>query len=238
MRAADYGTLWRLARQRFRSGEDYQAFQRFQGELLMDDFRAKGLSLRGRRVLDLGCGWGGYSQLFLQAGAEVVSLDIETHPEMAPGAQQRLVIGDAQILPLCDGVFDFIFCASLIEHVPYPERLAAELYRVLRVGGHCYVGFPPFYSPVGGHQFKPFHLLGERMAVALSRQGGRTYTTAGGNWGLYRLSIRRARRLLLAAGFVLDDISTKFQPLSLARWPLLGEFLTWYVQFLARKAGP
>ena len=31
MRAADYGTLWRLARRRFRSGEDYRAFQRFQG---------------------------------------------------------------------------------------------------------------------------------------------------------------------------------------------------------------
>ena len=203
----------------------------------MDDFQAKGLSFQGRRVLDVGCGWGGYSQLFLRAGAEVVSLDIETHPELASDVRRRLVIGDVRALPLYDGEFDFVFCASLIEHVPHPDRLVAELYRVLRSGGHCYIGFPPFYSPVGGHQFKPFHLLGERVAVALAGQGERTFATAGGKWGLHRLTIRQTRRLLVGAGFVLDDVSTKFSPLSPARLPLLGEFLTWYVQFLARKAG-
>ena len=99
------------------------------------------------------------------------------------------------------------------------------------------MGFPPFYSPAGGHQFKPFHLLGERAAIALSRQPGRTFAAAGGGWGLYRRTIRQVRRLLDGTGLVIEDISTKFLPLSFARLPVLGEFLTWYVQFLARKPG-
>jgi SAM-dependent methyltransferase len=231
----EYLTLWQLARRRFRSGEDYRTFQTFQGSLLMAHFQSKGLSFEACQVLDIGCGWGGYSQLFARAGASVVSLDLELDDELASDVRRRLVVGDAQALPLCDGRFDFVFCASLMEHVPDPGRLAVELYRVLRVGGRCYVGFPPFYSPAGGHQFKPFHLLGERVAVALKGNDGRTYANAGGNWGLYRLGIRQAQRHLIDAGFCIDDVSTKFLPLNPARLPLLGEFLTWYVQFLARK---
>jgi ubiquinone/menaquinone biosynthesis C-methylase UbiE len=236
-RINDYRTLWRLARRRFLSDADYKAFQRFQGELLIVFFESKGVSLRGQQVLDVGCGSGGYSQLFIQAGAELVSLDIELHPALAPQLQRHLVLGDAQSLPLDDERFDFVFCASLIEHVLDPGKLTHELYRVLRTGGRCYVGFPPFYSPAGGHQFKPYHLLGERAAVALAGKRANSYASAGGNWGLYPLSIRQARRHLSQTGFTIEDVSTKFMPISFARVPLLGEVMTWYVQFLISKAG-
>lgn len=239
----DYQALWHLARRRFRSGEDYRRFQEFQGALLMAYFQSKGLDFRGRRVLDVGCGWGGYTRLFAGAGAGVVAVDIERPDRveeqggLTPDGLWQLVIGNALSLPLRAEQFDFIFCASLIEHIPQPCRLLAELYRVLRPEGRCYLGFPPFYSPAGGHQFKPFHLLGERAATALSRQGGRTFANAGGTWGLYRLTIRKARGYLLEAGFLIEDMSTKFMALNPARIPLLGEFLTWYVQFLVRKGG-
>jgi SAM-dependent methyltransferase len=233
----DYRTLWRLARRRFATSTDYKAFQRFQGEMLIDFFESKGVSLRGQMMLDVGCGSGGYSQLFFQAGAELVSLDLEVHPALAPQVRRRLVLGDVQSLPLSSEQFDVVFCASLIEHVANPGRLAQELYRVLRTGGWCYVGFPPFYSPAGGHQFKPYHLLGERAAVALAGKRASSYASAGGSWGLYPLSIRQARRYLSQAGFTIHDVSTKFLPISFARVPLLGEVLTWYVQFLISKAG-
>lgn len=240
----DYQALWRLARRRFQSGEDYRRFQEFQGALLMAYFHSKGLEFRARRVLDVGCGWGGYSRLFARAGAHVVAVDIEKldgaeeQSKLAIDGPWELVIGNALSLPLCAEQFDFVFCASLIEHVPQPRRLLTELFRVLRPDGRCYVGFPPFYSPAGGHQFKPFHLLGERAATALSHRGGRTFASAGGNWGLYRLTIRRARHDLLETGFLIEDISAKFMAWNPARIPLLGEILTWYVQFLVRKGGP
>ncbi len=239
----DYRTLWRLARRRFQSGEDYRRFQEFQGTLLMAYFQSKGLEFRGRRVLDVGCGWGGYTRLFAGAGADVVAVDIERSESvegqggLMPGGPWKLVIGNALSLPFPAEQFDFIFCASLIEHVPQPGCLLAELYRVLRPGGQCYLGFPPFYSPAGGHQFKPFHLLGERVATALVRRGGRTFANAGGSWGLYRLTVRRAKQHIVEAGFLIEDISTKFTALNLARIPWLNEVLTWYVQFLVRKEG-
>jgi|GEM_PF-437609 len=235
MRGWDYLTLWQLARRRFDSGQDYQAFQQFQGRLLMADFGSKGLSFEGQKVLDMGCSWGGYGQLFVEARAEVTSIDIEAHPQVPEAVRNGLVVSNALALPVQAGQFDFVFCASLIEHVSQPARLLAELYRALRPGGRCYVGFPPFYSPAGGHQFKPFHLLGERVATILVGKGRYTFADLGGGWGLYRVTIGQIRRLLAEVGLVIDDISTKFLPLSPARVPLLGEFLTWYVQFLAHK---
>jgi ubiquinone/menaquinone biosynthesis C-methylase UbiE len=235
LRGRDYLTLWQLARRRFDSGQDYQTFQQIQGRLLMVYFRSKGLSFQGQRVLDLGCSWGGYSQLFIAAGAQVVAIDIEAHAQVPDAVRSGLVESNALTLPVRAGQLDFVFCASLIEHVPQPARLLAELYRVLRPGGRCYVGFPPFYSPAGGHQFKPFHLLGERVATALVGKGRYTFADLGGGWGLYRVTIGQVRRLLAETGLVIDDISTKFLPFSSARVPLLGEFFTWYVQFLARR---
>jgi SAM-dependent methyltransferase len=233
----DYRTLWRLARRRYRSGEDFRSFQRFQASLLMTYLESSAFTFQGRRVLDVGCSTGAYSQQFARAGASVVPLDIEVHPMLELDLRRGLVIGSALELPFADSHFDFVFCASLIEHVPVPTRLLSELYRVLKTGGRGYIGFPPFYSPAGGHQFKPFHLLGERAAVALAGKGKWTFANVGGSWGLYRVTIGQTRQQLIESGFVIDDISTKFLPGNLARVPVLGEVLTWYVQFLVTKVG-
>ncbi len=45
------------------------------------------------------------------------------------------------------------------------------------------------------------------------------------------------RRQIEAAGFEIEDTSTRFTSLNVARLPWLGEVLTWYVQFLVRKPG-
>jgi SAM-dependent methyltransferase len=238
LRAGDYVTLWHLSRRRYRSSEEYRTFQLFQASLLITYLQSNGLVFQGKQVLDVGCSTGAYSQLFTQEGASVHSLDIEVHPMLATGVRGSMVVGDALELPIANDQFDFVFCASLIEHVPDPGHLLGELYRVLRTGGRCYVGFPPFYSPAGGHQFKPFHLLGERAAVALAGRGRWTYANVGGRWGLHRVTIGRARQQLIESGFVIDDISTKFLPVNFARIPVLGECLTWYAQFLVTKVGP
>jgi SAM-dependent methyltransferase len=146
-----------------------------------------------------------------------------------------LALADALRLPFAAGSFAFVFCASLIEHVPEPSQLLAEIQRLLPAGGSAYLSFPPFYSPVGGHEMKPFHLLGERWALRLSGHGATSYDTCFGDWGLYPLSIRRARRLIAAASLRIEHESTRFLPFNLARLPWLGEFLTWHLQFILRK---
>ena len=239
--------LWRLARKRHRSEEDYRTFQAFQAQLLVDYFRKFNVQLKERRVLDLGSGIGGYSQHLVRYGADVISLDLVV-PSHLTGTS---LVGNALDLPLRDNSIDIVFCASLIEHVAEPQRLIEEIERVLKKGGFCYLSFPPYYSPLGGHEFSPWHYLGEKWALRLSRgrsrvpewvaqlykmpKTPRSFAEIYYGWGLYRMTIRKARSLIAKSDLILVDSSTRYMPISAVRWPVLGEFLTWHAQFLLRK---
>jgi SAM-dependent methyltransferase len=225
-------TLLRLGRVRFRSDADYRRLQRYQARLIVGYLEQQSIQLRGLRLLDLGCGRGGYSVALSAAGAQVVSIDLEP-PQQGLTA---LALANAARLPFASISFPFVFCASLLEHVPEPAWLLAEIHRVLTADGSAYLSFPPFYSPVGGHQFKPFHLLGERWALRLSGHRADAYATSFGEWGLYPLTIRRARQLIADTGFRIRHESTRFVPMNLARLPWIGEFLTWHVQFILGKS--
>ncbi|MFQ6100903.1 MAG: methyltransferase domain-containing protein [Anaerolineae bacterium] len=225
--------LLHLARRRFRSDDDYHQFQVYQGRLILDYLTEQGVHIQNARVLDLGCGRGGYSCVMANAGAEVVSIDL-SRPETIP---PTFVLADALQVPFDSSRFSIVFCASLIEHVPTPARLLAEIERVLAPDGVAYLSFPPFYSPVGGHQFKPYHLLGERWALRLHKHKVDSYATSCGKWGLYPLTIRRARQIIVETGLRIRHESTRFLPFNVARLPWLGEFLTWHVQFILSKGG-
>jgi len=226
----DWVTLLQLARRRLQSPEQYQEFQTYQGTLVVRFLQEHGVDLQ-QRALDLGCGNGGYSQALRAAGAQVIPLD----RFRSAGSQPLFIYGDALALPFAGDSFPLVFCASLIEHIAQPRELLREIRRILRPGGVVYLSFPPFYSPVGGHQFKPYHLLGERLAIRLSGAGSKGFATCFGDWGLYPRTIRQVRRMLVEEGLRIRDISTRFSPLNVARIPLLGEFLTWHVQFIAVK---
>jgi SAM-dependent methyltransferase len=248
----DYVELWRLSRKRIRSEADYREFQAFQAQLILNYLAAFGVELAGKRVLDLGSGIGGYSEQMAQAGASVISVDlmagaVRLDPRCVP------VVGNALDVPLATASVDFVFCASLIEHVPNPQVLLQEVARVLKPGGYCYLSFPPFYSPVGGHEYAPFHYLGERLAMRLAAERSRkghpewaqqlyavneqptSFAGIYADWGLFVMTISKARRLIRRSGLTQLDQSMRYFPRSFARWPLIGEVLTWHVQFLLQK---
>jgi SAM-dependent methyltransferase len=229
--AQDWIALLRLGRRRFRSDEDYLRFQTYQARMVLRYLKRQGVDVEGRRVLDLGCGNGGYSEALQSAAADVISIDLQR-----PQKDLRsFLVADAQSLPLSSDSFSVVFCASLIEHVPHPTALLQEIRRVLELGGLGYLSFPPFYTPAGGHQFKPYHLLGEKLAVRLSGFQCEGFSTCFGDWGLYPRTIDSVRRMCQEVHFSIEDISVRFLPLNTARLPVLGEFLSWHVQFLLRK---
>jgi SAM-dependent methyltransferase len=249
MTISDWVTLGRLAIRRLDSPEAYLQFQQFQGELLSRLLLTHHVTLQGQSVLDLACGLGGYALALRDSGARVVGVDYDPPTELA---NIPLLKADALQLPLASETFDVVICASLIEHVPDPARLLEEVRRILRPGGMAYLSFPPFYTPIGGHQFSPFHLFGERLALRLFSlkhfyrdrrwlrerypDTPRSFTEAFGGWGLYPLSIANVEALLRTAQFEIVERSTRWMPIDFSSWPILREFLTWHVQFLLRKS--
>jgi SAM-dependent methyltransferase len=250
MRISDLITLWMLARRRLRSEQDYRAFQSFQSALLSDYLERFGIELAGQRVLDVGSGIGGYSLDMAKRGAQVLSLDL-VQPARALGSDDQLLVADALAIPLCQESIDLVFCASLIEHTHRPALLLSEIQRVLKEGGFCYLSFPPFFSPLGGHEFSPWHYFGEDWALRLSRRQSRFPAWVGAiyqvptsprslsesfqTWGIYKMTIARAKHLIAETRLQIVNLSTRYLPVSAVRWPILGEVLTWHAQFLLRK---
>lgn len=250
MRISDFLTLWKLGRRRLRSEEDYRTFQRFQSALLSDYLERFDIELAGQRILDLGSGIGGYSLDMAKRGARVLSLDL-VQPAHGLGSDDQLLVADALAIPLCQESIDLVFCASLIEHTHRPALLLAEIQRVLRKGGFCYLSFPPFFSPLGGHEFSPWHYLGEEWALRLNRRRARFPAWVGDvyqvptsprslsesfqTWGIYKMTISKAKHLIAETQFQIINISTRYLPVSAVRWPILGEVLTWHAQFLLEK---
>lgn len=249
MDIAKYLTLWKLGRRRLQSEEDYRRLQAFQATLLLDYLQDFGIDLASKHVLDLGSGIGGYSEELARHGSTVISLDLIRPRASMQGV--RSVMGSALSIPLSDRSADCVLCASLIEHVCEPLRLLSEIRRILVKGGYCYLSFPPFYSPLGGHEFSPFHYLGERWAIRLRGRLRRSpvwvrdiyrvstdpdsFSGIYEDWGLFKMTIARARGLIKTSGFETVNMSTRYLPVSLIRWPILGEVLTWHAQFLLRK---
>jgi len=252
MKIGEYITLLKFAKNRLRSEDDYRNFQSYQANLIIKYYLEKyAITLSGQVVLDLGSGLGGYSREITNLGARVISLDLIQGPPKW-GKLHLPLVANALCIPTCDESIDFVFCASLIEHVNDPLKLVREIKRVLKSGGHCYLSFPPFYFIRGGHQFSPFHYLGEHWAVRLSRLfrkappdwvisvyapsfSSSSFADIYRDWGLFKLTIAEAVRIISLSALEIVDISPRYLPINTARWPLLGEFLTWHVQFLLRK---
>ncbi|CAH1606836.1 Malonyl-(acyl-carrier protein) O-methyltransferase [Vibrio jasicida] len=119
------------------SYDRHAAFQRDVGQRLLQKLPD---DLTNKRVLDLGCGTGYFSQLLQQRGAEVVCGDISQ--AMLDKAKQRCGahrmqyhLADAENLPFEDDSFDYVFSSLALQwcaDLSYPLR---EIRRVLKKGG-------------------------------------------------------------------------------------------------------
>jgi SAM-dependent methyltransferase len=82
-------------------------------------------------VLDLGCGVGhSFTEL---APRETVGVDLD--PAALEGQDRETHAADMRRLPLADGRFASVVSVHSLEHVPDPERVLAEVVRVLAPGG-------------------------------------------------------------------------------------------------------
>jgi SAM-dependent methyltransferase len=100
------------------------------------------------RVLDVGCGTGGYLRTWQRLGWRVEGVE----PVAAAAARAAATLGapvhvgsiDDVVLP--DRAYDHVTMCHSLEHVPAPRRALARLWRALRPAGKPLVMVPNFAS--------------------------------------------------------------------------------------------
>jgi len=112
-------------------------------------------SLRGLRLLDIGCGLGESSVYFALQGAQVTATDLS--PAMVEcavnlgkfhGVTIEGIVSAAEFLNVPDGCFDIVYIANAIHHVPDRKALFEQMRRALKPGGRFFSFDPIAYNPV------------------------------------------------------------------------------------------
>ena len=107
---------------------------------------------RRARVLDIGSGNGGVILPFAnERSLECHALDLFVHAELkqvldATGVPLHVAVANGESLPYHDSTFSLVLYIDTIEHVDRPRELGAEISRILKPGGLCFITTPPRMS--------------------------------------------------------------------------------------------
>jgi len=138
---------------------------------------------RPGRVLDVGCGDGGFLNRMRSRGWSVDGLDFDIQAIESAKAkyQMNLRHGDIKSPNFLSDSFDAITLNHVIEHVPNPLEVFAESFRILRPGGKLVMATPNILS--SGHaEFKQYwrglepprhlHIFSRNALVECARRVG------------------------------------------------------------------
>jgi SAM-dependent methyltransferase len=92
-------------------------------------------------VLDAGAGAGPYRYLF-----DHVRYESADFAQLDKRYTDLTYICDLTAIPVEECRFDRVICNQVLEHVPVPGAVLAELHRVLRPGGELWASAPLFYE--------------------------------------------------------------------------------------------
>jgi 2-polyprenyl-3-methyl-5-hydroxy-6-metoxy-1,4-benzoquinol methylase len=99
-------------------------------------------SLRGRLVLDVGCGSGRHSRVAGDLGARVVAADVGDAIDVARERvrpETLTVQADAEQLPFAPGSFDLVMSIGVLHHLPDTARALRKIAPLAKPGGHVHV---------------------------------------------------------------------------------------------------
>jgi SAM-dependent methyltransferase len=203
--------------------------------------------LRGKIVLDFGCGTGeGTVDLAQRDTAKVIGLDIRAMAlERARELAARAGCADRCEFTTCSGQsVDAVVSIDAFEHFADPAAMLREMYRMLKPGGFVAVSFGPTWChPLGGHLFSVFpwaHLIFSEAALIqwrsdLRDDGATRFGEVEG--GLNQMTIQRFERIVNDSLFRVEFLEAV--PIRRLRWfhnRITREFTTAVVRcLLVRK---
>jgi SAM-dependent methyltransferase len=139
-------------------------------------------ALKGKVVLEPGCGAGRFTELMLAAGAKVFACDlseaVEANHQNCRGYRDYFVCqADLLRLPVAPAQFEVVVCIGVVQHTPDPEQTMTVLCSHVKPGGmlvidHYTHGYPATLSrrvlrSMLLHTSPRFSLRACRLLVAL-----------------------------------------------------------------------
>ena len=114
---------------------------------IMEGIEREAAGLRGKRLLDVGCGLGYDSLEFIRRGVRVTATDISAsavalarrHFAIAGVRAEALDVASALDLPYGDGAFDAVWSDGVLYYTGDMPQALREIWRVLRPGGRAIV---------------------------------------------------------------------------------------------------
>ncbi len=98
----------------------------------------------GQSVLDVGCGVGNDTSRFARGGALVTGIDLAPHSvDLAKrnfaqrGLKGDFLVMNGERMDFPSNHFDVVYCHTVLHFTPNPERMIAEIHRVLKPGGEA-----------------------------------------------------------------------------------------------------
>ena len=171
--------LWDKAAEKYALEQEASPFAELNKQIVENRFH----DFTGKRVLDLGCGYGGYTEMFRKSGNRATGCDgsekmIEIAKEKYPDC--NFLIADIEKkLPFADKSFDLILCNQVLMDIKDFASTIAECSRLTVTGGILYIGIvhPAFYDSIWKKDASGFYSE-KRMRKYLSN-----YTLVNTFWG-------------------------------------------------------
>lgn len=139
-----------------------------------------GSDLKGKKVLDLGCGEGKIAKEIMGNG---VAWGLDNELRMVKkarrsGVYRKVVLGEATKIPLEDGQVEVVFSNSVLEHIGELKQTLVEVSRVLKKGGVLiatmpsdrlvsYIGWGRVYGWLFNRKYRHHHLYSKEKWVEL-----------------------------------------------------------------------
>ena len=106
----------------------------------------KAISLKGKTVLDVGCGGGILSESMAECGAKVTGIDLgekalkvaQLHSLDSGVTVDYQLIAVEQLAEQKPASFDVVTCLEMLEHVPNPASIVAACAKLVKPGGHVF----------------------------------------------------------------------------------------------------
>lgn len=139
---------WNKAAEKYTKDQEQSDFVESNKQIVKARFK----DMTGQKVLDLGCGYGYYTDYFQNIGAEVIGVDgSENMIDIARSHYEDCNFAVCDItenFPYVNESFDLVFCNQVLMDVENIEKVFSECYRVLKPNGIFYYSIvhPAFYD--------------------------------------------------------------------------------------------